>query len=131
MSRRANPSSSEDWDRTWLSRIPGTPAHELIETLAGYPELVVVVVGAHYSHSAHVRPLLDRLPNCLIELSRYELLGEVERLVASYGVGRFMYGSFFPRYAMGPILFYLHHLGLAQSDLAAICAGRVEALLRR
>ena len=124
-------SIAEDWDRTWMSRVDGTPADEMLTTLGSYPELRVVIVGAHYSHWAAVRPLLDRLPRCLLELSRYEVLGDVERLVATYGAGRFIYGSFYPRFAMGPILFYLHHLGLAEADLAQICAAGAGELLSR
>ena len=98
-------------------------------TLAGYPDLRVVIVGAHYSHWAAVRPLLSRLSSCVLELSRYEVLGDVARLVKAYGAERFIYGSFYPRYAMGPILFYLHHIGLTEADLSRICAGGVEELL--
>ncbi len=124
-------SIAEDWDRTWLSRVAGIPADEVLTTLAGFPDLRVVIVGAHYSHWAAVRPLLNRLPSCVLELSRYEVLGDVTRLVGTYGAARFIYGSFYPRYAMGPILFYLHHLGLAEADLAQICATGAEELLSR
>jgi hypothetical protein len=122
-------SIAEDWDRTWLGRIPGTPIEQILDTLIGFPDLRTVVCGAHYSHSTQVRPLLDRLPNCTLELSRYEILGDVERLIDGYGVRRFIYGSFSPRFAMGPILFYLHHIGLSAADLAGVCGGRTEALL--
>ena len=122
-------SIAEDWDRTWMSRVDGTPPNEVMTTLAGYPDLRVVIVGAHYSHWAAVRPLLSRLSSCVLELSRYEVLGDVARLVKAYGAERFIYGSFYPRYAMGPILFYLHHIGLTEADLSRICAGGVEELL--
>ena len=73
--------------------------------------------------------MLERLPNASLELSRFENLGGVEALVAGFGAGRFLYGSFFPRYAMGPMLFYLHHTDIGDTDLAAICAGNLERLL--
>lgn len=124
-------SIAEDWDRTWLAQIPGTPIAEVINTLRGFPDLRSVVVGGHYRHSTQMRSLLDKLPNCVIELSRYEPLGEVERLIERYGAQRFVYGSFYPRFAMGSILFYLHRIGLAADQLASVCAGRANALLTR
>ena len=122
-------SIAEDWDRPWLGRIPGTPIEQILDALIGFPDLRTVVCGAHYSHSTQVRPLLDRLPNCTLELSRYEILGDVERLIDGYGVRRFIYGSFSPRFAMGPILFYLHHIGLSAADLAGVCGGRRTPML--
>jgi hypothetical protein len=62
-------------------------------------------------------------------LSRYEGLVEVEALTEEFGCQRLLYGSFYPRYAMGPMLFYLHHTSLSETDLKAICAGNLEHLL--
>ena len=41
----------------------------------------------------------------------------------------FVYGSFYPRWAMGPMLFYIHHIGLSQAELTAYCAGNLERIL--
>ena len=76
-----------------------------------------------------IRPMLRRLPNACLELSRFENLAGIEKLIAEVGAERLFYGSYFPRYAMGPMLFYLHHLEIDNSDLAAICAGNLERLL--
>lgn len=113
----------------WIP-VPDADADELITTLRSFPDLVTVLVGAHYSHALWVRPLLTELPNTYLELSRFEPLGEVEALCAQYGTERFVYGSWYARYAMGPMLFYLHHTDLSDVDLALICAENLERILQ-
>lgn len=112
----------------WIS-LADTEVTEAMATLRLFPELVTVLLGAHYVHAALVRPLLRQLPNACLELSRYEVLGEVEALLEEFGVDRFVYGSFYPRYAMGPMLYYLHHIRCTETELASICAGNLERLL--
>ena len=112
----------------WIP-LPASDPDELITTLAGHPDLVTVLVGAHYTHHLQVRPLLRRLPNAHLELSRYEPLGEVEALCDEFGASRLVYGSWFPQYAMGPMLFYLHHTSLGDAELALVCAGNLERIL--
>jgi hypothetical protein len=114
----------------WIS-LPDSDADELITTLRGHPDLSVVLVGAHYSHYLLTRPLLRRLPNAHLELSRYETIGEVEALRDEFGAHRLLYGSWYSRYAMGPILFYLHHTTLNEQELALVCAGNLERILGR
>jgi hypothetical protein len=123
----------------WLSarRIPlwiALPEHDpddLVTTLQGHPELVTVVVGAHYVHHLLVRPLLRHLPNAHLELSRYEPIGEVEALCREFGAERLLYGSWHWRYAMGPMLFYLHRTDLSEEQLRLICAGNTERIIQR
>jgi hypothetical protein len=112
----------------WIS-LADTPAAELMQTLPLFPQLTTVLLGGHYSHALLLRPLLRRLPRAHLELSRYECLGEVEALLGEFGAGRLIYGSFYPRYAMGPMLYYLHHLQCGDAELAALCAGNLERLL--
>ncbi len=112
----------------WVS-MADTPPTEIVDTLTGYPDLRAVIVGAHYAHSAMALPMLRVLPNATLELSRYENTQGIEQLVEAVGANRLIYGSFFPRYAMGPILYMLNHLSIDDSDLAAICAGNVEKLI--
>ena len=85
--------------------------------MQGYPDLVTVLVGAHYTHHLLVRPLLACLPNAHLELSRYEPIGEIEALRTEFGARRLVYGSWYPQYAMGPMLFYLHHTDLNEEEL--------------
>ena len=122
-------SMANEWDPTWLSPMPMTPVTEIMDTLRKFPDIVTVLVGAHYSHAHFLRPFLKLLPNSYIELSRYEVLADLEKIIAEYGAGRFVYGSFYPRYAAGPMLFYIHNIGLSDADLKGICAGNLEAIL--
>ena len=122
-------SMANEWDPTWLSPMPMTPVTEIMDTLRKFPDLVTVLVGAHYSHAHFVRPFLKLLPSSYIELSRYEVLADLEKVIDEYGAKRFVYGSFYPRYAMGPMLYYIHNIGLNDADLKGICAGNLEAIL--
>ena len=112
----------------WVS-LADTPADQIGATLGQYPQLRTVLVGAHYMHAMAVKPLLRRLPNAHIELSRYEKLGGVEELRDEFGAERLLYGSYYPRYAMGPILYYLHTADFSTDELAAVCAGNLERIL--
>ena len=113
----------------WIP-VPDADADELVTTLQAFPDLVTVLVGAHYSHALWVRPLLTALPNAYLELSRFEPLGEVEALCSQFGAERFVYGSWYDRYAMGSMLFYLHHTDLNAADLTLICAGNLLRILQ-
>lgn len=123
---------------TWLSEariplwiaLPEVNLDELITTLQAYPNLVTVLVGAHYTHALWVRPLLQTLPNAYLELSRYEPIGEFEALRDRFGAERLVYGSWYWRYAMGPMLFYLHRTRLSDAELALICAGNLDRILQ-
>ena len=114
----------------WVSLAESDSA-DVVTTLTQFPDLVTVLVGAHYTHALWIRPLLNNIPRAHLELSRYEVLGEVEALRDEFGIERLVYGSFFPRYQMGPMLFYLHHLDFSEDELAAVCAGNVERILQR
>jgi hypothetical protein len=113
----------------WIS-LPDAALDELMETLPRHPHLVTVLVGAHYSHFLWVRPLLRALPNTYLELSRYEPIGEVEALRDEFGAERLLYGSWHSRYAMGPMLFYLHHTSLTDHELALVCAGNLDRIMQ-
>ena len=122
---------------SWLSEaripvwilLPDADADALVTTLQAYPSLVSVLVGAHYVHALWLRPMLTALPNAYLELSRYEPICEIESLRDEFGAERLVYGSWYSRLAMGPMLFYLHHTNLTDAELAAICAGNLERIL--
>ena len=113
----------------WIS-LPDADPDELVTTLQAYPELVTVLVGAHYAHALLVRPILRSVPNAYLELSRYEPIGELEALRDEFGAERLVYGSWYSRYVMGPMLFYLHHTDFSDDELALVCAGNLERILR-
>ena len=117
----------DTWDPTWTARV-NTPVTEIMDILRAFPDLVTVLVGAHYVHSYYVRPFL-RLPNVHLELSRYEVLRELEALVGEFGCDRLLYGSFYPRLAMGPMLYYIHSVGFDEATRRAICSGNLERVL--
>jgi len=110
--------------------LPDADADELVTTLRAYPDLVTVLVGAHHTHALWVRPILSALPKAYLELSRYEPIGEVEALRDEFGAERLVYGSWYPRYAMGPMLFYLHHTRLSDAELALVCTVNLERILQ-
>ena len=112
----------------WIS-LPDTPTTELVPILKAFPKMKVVFVGAHYVDAMLVRPLLKNMAGSYLELSRYEVLGELESLKAEFGADRFVYGSYYPRLAMGPMLFYVHRIGLSETELAAVCGGTLEKIL--
>ena len=71
----------------WVSLADGSTT-EIVNTLQRFPDLTVVLVGAHYVHSTMISPMLRRLPKAFLELSRFENLAGVETLVAEVGAER-------------------------------------------
>ena len=120
---------SENRIPLWIP-VPDADPDELVTTLGEFPELVTVLVGAHYLHALWVRPIMSALPNAYLESSRLEPLGDVEALCTEYGVERFVYGSWYDRYAMGTMLFYLHHTDLSDAELELVCGGNLERILQ-
>ena len=122
---------------SWLSRegiplwvpLPEMDSDDIVTTLQAYPDLETVLVGAHYLHAMWVQPMLKALPRANLELSRYEPIGHLEALLEEFGVERFVYGSWYWRLAMGPMLFYLHHVGLDDRELALVCEGNLLRIL--
>ena len=122
---------------SWLSRegiplwipLPEMDPDDIVATLQAYPDLETVLVGAHYMHAMWVQPMMKALPRVNLELSRYEPIGQLEALLEEFGVERFVYGSWYWRLAMGPMLFYLHHVGLDDRELALVCEGNLLRIL--
>jgi predicted TIM-barrel fold metal-dependent hydrolase len=112
----------------WIA-LPEIDARDLVATLRGYPQLRVVLAGAHYSHTLLVQKIMAALPNVSLELSRYESLDAINDLIARFGTARLLYGSWYPRYAIGAVLYFIHHCGLPAAALKQICSGNLERLL--
>jgi predicted TIM-barrel fold metal-dependent hydrolase len=113
----------------WIA-LPDIDARDLVNTLRGYARLRVVIAGAHYSDTLLTHKLLDALPSAYLELSRFESLHAINDLIARCGAERLLYGSWYPHYALGPMLYFIHHCGLSEAVLAQICAGNLERLLK-
>ncbi|MBT3344934.1 MAG: hypothetical protein HN712_22210 [Gemmatimonadetes bacterium] len=112
----------------WIS-LADNDTVELADTLSQFRDLRVVLVGAHYSHACYIPQLLRHLPRACLELSRYETPNAIEDLVTQFGAQRLLYGSYSPRYAMGPMLFGLHRLAIEPTELQQILDGTARTLL--
>jgi predicted TIM-barrel fold metal-dependent hydrolase len=83
--------------------------------LGQYPQLTLILTGhGPWGEDRYFRPLLERYPRFYLEISRYELDCGLRELVATYGPERLLYGSGFPRFAMGG-----PRLMLAQAEIGA------------
>lgn len=114
----------------WISLADNDPV-QLADTLSAFRELRTVLVGAHYTHAPYVLSLLRHLPRSCLELSRHESLGAIEDLVTQVGARRLLYGSYYPRYAMGPVLWGLHRQQIDSRQLQRILDGTARELLSR
>ena len=63
-------------------------------------------------------------------MRRDEPIGEVESLRDKFGAERLVYGSWYTRYAMGTMLFYLHHTDLNDEELRLVCSGNLERIMK-
>ena len=102
---------------------------EMYDTLKDHPDVNVVLCLVHYGHMAWARPLLSSLPNLYVEISHYVSTDGIAQLLQAVGHERVLYGSGFPDFAMPPQLYNLHHCGLSDSVLEAICGGNLQRLL--
>lgn len=122
---------------SWLSEIDVPVVVELTEiapdvivrTLQEFPRLRSILIGAHPTDSIFVPAMLRAVQGMHLELSRYEPLGGVEMLCSEFGASRLLYGSWYPRYAMGPMLHYLRAIDLSDADRRALLSGTLESLL--
>lgn len=122
---------------SWLTEIGVPVVVELTEidpnaivcTLKEFPRLRSILAGAHPTDADFVPAMLRAVEGMHLELSRYEPIGGVELLCAEFGSSRLLYGSWFPRYAMGPIVHYLRTISVSDADRAALLGGSLEALL--
>ena len=110
----------------WVQEFDDTAFHD---TLAGHPEVTVVLAEAQYAQAAWAMPLLKELPNLYVELSRFVRTDGIQQLIDLIGPERILYGSRFPDSPMAAQLYYLHRSGLSHETLTAICAGNLERLL--
>ena len=104
---------------------------ELFDLALNRPALNIVLAEVHYIHVPWVMPLLSRLSNVSIEISRFVIGDGITRLVNLIGQDRIIFGSRFPESSMGQQIYNLHHNNLNLAELSAICSGNVERLLGR
>ena len=102
---------------------------DLHETMSRHPDLKAVLSEAHHGHTSWVLALLRSLPNLHIEISRFSIADGVARLRDAVEDERILFGSRFPDSSMPPMLYVLHHNGLPERTLRAVCAENLERLL--
>lgn len=79
--------------------------------------------------SPALAPAVDGVTERLFGIEPLRPIGEIEALRDEFGAQRLVYGSWYSRYALGPMLFYLHHTNLSEAELALVCAGNLERIL--
>ena len=102
----------------------------LVDVLSERPGVTVVLSVVHYSHLSWAMPLVRRLPNVCVEISRFVVMDGISRLMKAVGQERIIFGSRFPDSPMAPQLYHLHRCGLSETALGAICSGNLERILR-
>ncbi len=100
------------------------------DTVERNPGVNVVISELKYNDYSWAIPLLKSLPNIYVEISRYIQTDGVARMIDAVDERRVMFGSRFPESALGPQLYNLHHAGLGDETLRAICAGNLERSLK-
>jgi len=113
----------------WIP-IHAVDLRDVAATLRAYPQLQTVLTGTHYTHHLWIGPLMRAVPRLHVEMSRYEVFAQAEALAGEFGWERIVYGSGYPDYAMGPVLYYLHHCRCSREELALACGGNCDRLLR-
>jgi predicted TIM-barrel fold metal-dependent hydrolase len=102
---------------------------DVYDTLKANPGVTAVLCEVRYDDASWALPLLRSLPNLHIEISRFVVTGGIEYLLEAAGEERILFGSRFPDSAMALHLYSLHHSGLGEQTLRAICAGNLDRLL--
>ena len=102
---------------------------DVYDTLKANPDVTAVLSEVKYDDISWALALLRSLPNLCVEISRFVVGGGIEYLLEAAGPARILFGSRFPDSAMPLHLYGLHHSGLSDETLRAICAGNLERLL--
>ena len=100
------------------------------DLLADFPDLVCVLGNMHlWGTDRWFRPLVEKYAHVYVELSEYVLDGGIEAFVESYGAGRMLFGTGFPKWEHGGVMLMLRHAEIAEADRQAIAAGNLERIL--
>jgi Predicted metal-dependent hydrolase of the TIM-barrel fold len=78
--------------------------NELHSILSSFPNLSIILRGAHYGSSRVLYRLLDRHSNLYVETWSYQLFFGIEEIVKNFGAGRMIFGSNAPVYTPGASL---------------------------
>ncbi len=112
-----------------LGAVYSLDPRDVYDTLSERQDVRAVLSEAKYHDASWALPLVRSLPNLDFELSRFVVTGGITSAIEAIGPERVLFGSRFPDSAMSPQLYSLHHCGLDDDDLRAICADNAERLL--
>jgi len=103
----------------------------LVEALLrDFPQLTLIAVPAsNWGQDRCFRPLIETFGRLHIGIESWELAGGVADFINRYGPGRLIFGSGFPRLAMGGCRSMLLHADISDQDKRAIAAGNLDRLL--
>ncbi len=105
------------------------PVEQLYNTLKKFPDVNVVLSEVHYVSVPWVLPMLKKLHQVNIEISRFVIPDGISTLIDTAGSNRILFGSRFPDSPIGPQLYNLEKSILNKEILSAICSGNLKMLL--
>ncbi len=98
--------------------------------LVSTPALTVILSGMGcWNNDRYFRPLLERYGNVYVETSGHITDGGIEAFVQSYGGGRLLFGSDFPRSYFGSMMLAIAHAQIPDAEKQAIAGGNLFRLL--
>jgi len=98
--------------------------------LRDFPQLTLIAIPAsNWGQDRCFRPLIETFERLHIGIESWELAGGVADFVNRYGPDRLIFGSGFPRLAMGGCRSMLQHADISDRDKQAIAAGNLDRLL--
>lgn len=106
----------------------------LHEVCAAFPALPVVLVRPHIGSDRQLYPLMRQHGNLYVETSYYTVHRGIERLCATFGPERVLFGTGLPRRAPGPALTALTYSMIDMIDdeaRALVAGGNLRRLLAR
>ena len=123
-------------DRLVAARMPlivsleQTSWGDLYDLLADEPELTVILteIGC-WGTDRYFRPLLERYPNVIVELSSYIVDGGIEAIVEEYGARRLVFGTGFPTCYQGAPMLMLAHAEISREAKEAIASGNLGRII--
>ena len=100
------------------------------DLMRDFPDLVCILTEMHsWGADRWFRPLVEKYEHVYVELSDYILDGGVDAFVESYGAGRLLFGTGFPKMEHGGVMLMLKHADITDEQKQAIAAGNMERIL--
>ena len=113
----------------WHTETSWEEVHSLCES---YPELPIIVEGTprkilYYNRLFY--PLLERFPNLYLELHNLVSYLGIEDIVARFGAGHLIYGSYMPVYDPNATMMQVTHARIAEEDKVRIARENLAGLI--